>query len=60
MTALPGTGTAATVDKQQTADLHPEFAQRLGFLSAVIFILSILALDVTETCRNPQKLATTR
>jgi hypothetical protein len=49
MTASPGTGTAATVDQQQTAGLHPGFARRLGFLSAVIFTLSILALDVTET-----------
>ena len=49
MSASPGTETVAPVDEQQSADLEPDSARRFGFISAVTFTLSMLALDVTET-----------
>ena len=44
------------VDKQQSADLEPGLARRFGFMSAVTFTLSMLALDVTETVAVVRKI----
>lgn len=44
------------VDKQQSADSEPGLARRFGFMSAVIFTLSMLALDVTETVAVVRKI----
>jgi hypothetical protein len=44
------------VDKQRSADLEPHFVRRLGFMSAVTFTLSMLALDVTETVAVVRKI----
>jgi hypothetical protein len=44
------------VDKQQSADSEPGLARRFGFMSAVTFTLSMLALDVTETVAVVRKI----